>query len=89
MPTSGKYQVSIEAMEGPSQAVVQLFRNEVAMGKPVDLFATERRKSAVIPMGVLEMNEGDNHLFVKLIGKHKQSAGLGFDLIRIIFEKVG
>jgi hypothetical protein len=89
MPAAGKYQVSIEAVEGPSQAIVQLFRYEAAVGKPADLFAGERRKSGVIPMGILEMKEGDNHLFFKLVGKHNESAGLGFDLVRIIFEKVG
>ncbi len=36
---AGKYDISIDAMQGPQQANVQLFRNEVSAGPPVDLFA--------------------------------------------------
>lgn len=89
MPAAGKYKVSIEAIEGPSQAVVQIFRNEVGVGNPVDLYASERRKSRALPLGEFEMVEGDNRVMFKLIGKNEKSSGLGFDLYRIIFERIG
>lgn len=88
MPLAGRYRVSIEAIEGPSQAIVQIFRNEVGIGKPADLYSAARRKSPLIPLGELELKEGENRVMFKLIGKNKQSGGLGFDLYRIIFEKV-
>ncbi len=89
MPAAGTYKVSIEAVEGPAQGTVQIFRNEVAVGNPADLFAAERRKSKVIPLGEVEMQEGDNHLMFKLIGRNDKSTGLDFDIFRIICEKVG
>jgi hypothetical protein len=88
MPAAGRYRVSIEAIEGPSQGIVQLFRNEVGVGKSFDLYAPERRKSAVTPLGELDLKEGDNRVMFKLIGKNERSDGFGFDIYRIIFEKV-
>ncbi|HJU55523.1 MAG TPA: glycoside hydrolase family 172 protein [Pyrinomonadaceae bacterium] len=88
MPAAGRYRVSIEAIKGPSQGVVQVFRNEVGQGERADLYATERMKSGVLQMAELEMKEGDNRVMFKLVGKNEKSSGLGFDLYRIIFEKV-
>ncbi|HKG12485.1 MAG TPA: glycoside hydrolase family 172 protein [Pyrinomonadaceae bacterium] len=88
LPAAGKYRVSIQAIEGPAQAVVQIFRNEVAIGDAADLYAPERRKGAVRPLGELDMKEGDNKLMFKLTGKNPQSTSLGFDLYKIIFERV-
>jgi hypothetical protein len=88
LPAAGRYRISIQAIEGPAQAVVQVFRNEVAIGDAADLYAPERRKGRVVPLGVLDMKEGDNKLMFKLTGKNPQSAGLGFDLYKIIFERV-
>ena len=34
--------MTIEAVKGPAQAVVQLYRNEVPAGDAVDLYAAER-----------------------------------------------
>lgn len=89
MPAAGKYRISIEAIAGPSQGIVQLFRNEVGVGERVDLFAAGRKRSGVISMGIVEMHEGANQLMFKLVGKSNQSTGLGFDIFRIICEKVG
>ncbi len=89
MPATGKYRVSIQAITGPTQGKVQLFRHEVGIGQAVDLYSSERQKSAVIPLGELELKEGDNRVMFKVIGKNDQSTGLGFDIYRIIFEKVG
>jgi hypothetical protein len=58
------------------------------MGEAADLFASERRKGKVTPMGVVDMEAGNNQLMFKLVGKNDQSTGLGFDLARIICEKV-
>jgi hypothetical protein len=89
MPAAGKYRVSIEAIEGPTQAIVQIFLNEVGVGRAFDLYAPERRKSPVVPLAELELKEGDNHVMFKLIGKNSKATALNFDLYRIIFERVG
>jgi hypothetical protein len=87
VPAAGRYRVSIEALEGPEQGIVQLFRDEHAVGEKVDLYAVERRKSRIIPMGTLEMQQGPNQVFFKLVDKNAQSKALGFDLVAIILEK--
>lgn len=89
MPAAGKYRVSIEAIEGPTQAIVQVFRNEVGVGKAVDLYAPERRKSSVLPLAELELKEGDNRVMFKLVGKNDKATALNFDIYRIIFERIG
>jgi hypothetical protein len=88
MPAAGRYKVSIEAIKGPTQGVVQVFKNEVGQGERADLYAPERVKSGVIQMAELEMKEGDNRVMFKLVGRNEKSTALGFDLYRIIFEKV-
>jgi hypothetical protein len=88
MPSAGRYMISIEAIKGPDQGSVQVFKNEVGIGERADLYARDRKKSEVIPMAELEMKEGDNRVMFKLIGKNSRSSGLGFDIYRIILEKV-
>ncbi len=88
MPAAGRYRVSIEAVAGPAQGIVQLFRNEVAIGKAADLYAPARSKSAAIPMGEIFMEQGDNRVMFKLVGRNPQSTGIGLDLYRIVCERV-
>jgi hypothetical protein len=88
MPAAGKYRVSLQAIEGPAQGVVQLFLNEVGVGPSYDLYSAERRKSGELPMGELDLKEGDNRVMFKLVGQNSLSAGTGLDLYRIIFERV-
>jgi hypothetical protein len=88
MPAAGTYRVSIEAIKGPTQGVVQIFRNEVGQGEAADLYAPERVKSGVVPLAELELKEGDNRVMFKLTGKNEKSKGHGLDLYRVIFEKI-
>lgn len=88
MPAAGRYRVSIEAIAGPAQGIVRLFRNEVGVGTAADLYAPARAKSGPIQMGVLDLDEGDNHMMFKLVGKNAKATGAGLDLYRIICERV-
>lgn len=88
MPQAGKYKVSVQTIAGPAQGRVQLFKNEVPIGDAADLYSAERRKTAEIPMGELDLSEGANRVMFKIVGKNEQSSGLGFDVYRIVFEKV-
>ncbi len=87
-PVAGKYRVSIEAIRGPQQARVRLFRNDVPAGSPVDLYATERSPSGIVPMGVIEVEEGPAALLFKLVERNEASESWGFDLATIHCEKV-
>ncbi len=86
MPQAGKYKVSVQAIAGPTQGKVQLFKNEVTVGDAADLYSAERKKTLEISMGELDLSEGANRVMFKVVGKNEQSSGLGFDIYRIIFE---
>jgi hypothetical protein len=88
VPRAGRYAVRVEAIAGPTQGKVQLFRNEAAVGGIADLYAPERRRSDAIAMGVLDLDQGPNPVMFKIVGKHEQASGLGFDIHRVILERV-
>ena len=88
MPAAGRYKIAVQAIAGPTQGKVQMFRNEVPIGDAADLYSAERKKTAEIPMGELFLSEGANRVMFKVVGKNEQSSALGFDVYRIIFEKV-
>jgi hypothetical protein len=88
MPAAGKYKVAVQAIAGPTQGKLQLFHNEVPVGNMADLYSAERKKTAEIPMGELDLNEGENRVMFKIVDKNALSSGLGFDVYRIVFEKI-
>ncbi len=88
MPQSGKYKVFVQAIAGPTQGKVQLFKNEVSQGDAADLYSAERKKTPEILMGELDLAEGANRVMFKIVDKNEKSSGLGFDVYRIIFEKM-
>ncbi len=88
IPAAGRYRVSIEAMTGPAQGVVQLFQNEHAVGDRLDTYAEQRGKTGAIPMGVLDLKEGQNQVFFKLVGKNEKSTALALDMVTLILERV-
>jgi len=88
LPASGTYRISLDAVKGPEQGIVQLFVDEAAAGPALDLFNDERQPAKGQYIGTLEMEQGPNNLMFKLVGKNDKSEGLGFDLTSIICEKV-
>ena len=84
LPVVGTYEIFIEAVKGPAQALVQLFQNENPVSDPVDLYAETPTRSGRLSLGKLPLAEGKNNLMLKLVGKNDKSAGLGLDLIQII-----
>ncbi len=84
LPAAGKYAISIEAVKGPAQAIVQLFQDDNPVGEPVDLYAPTATKSGRVFLGKLDLSEGKNNLMFKLVGKNEKSAGLGLDLVNVI-----
>ncbi len=88
IPASGKYAVQMEAVLGPDQGRVQLFRNESPAGEDADLFSPQRQKSQLIPLGALTLQAGSNHLFFKMMGKNPQATGQGFEPISFNFVRM-
>jgi hypothetical protein len=88
IPAPGRYSVSMEAVKGPEQARVQLFENEAPVGDAIEMYAAKRHRSGMTVLGDLQLEEGPVNLMLKLIGKHDESKGLGFDLITIQFDRI-
>ncbi len=88
IPAAGRYEVSIEAVKGPNQAIVQLFDKEVSVGEEADLYSPKRERSERTPLGTLMLPEGPANLMFKLVGKNEKSEALGFDLITIQCDRV-
>ena len=89
MPAAGRYRVAIQAIAGPTQGRVQLFADEVPAGPAVDLYAASRSQTAELVLGELELHEGRNPVMFKIVGKDGRSSGLGLDLYRIVFRRIG
>jgi hypothetical protein len=88
LPAAGKYRVSLEALRGPDVGIVQLSENEHPAGERVDLYAPQRGKGPLVTLGVLELKEGPNPVFLKLVGKNPASTGLGLDVVNLHFDRV-
>lgn len=85
----GVYRVSIDALEGPEGGIVQLFEQEHGIGAPVDLYAPQRRRRNGIDLGSLEMKQGLNQVFLKILGKNPQATAAGLDLVTITLNRAG
>ena len=88
LPATGRYRVSLDAVRGPEQGNVQLFRDEVPVGPAVDLYAEEPQPAKEQYVGTLELEQGPNNLMFKIVGRNENAKGLGLDLTNIICEKV-
>ena len=88
VPAAGHYRVSIEAMTGNAQGIVQLFQNEHAVGPPADFYAAKRDRSSLLPMGELQMQAGPNQVFFKLMGKNPKSSAMNWDVVTLVLEKL-
>ncbi|MFH1942496.1 MAG: glycoside hydrolase family 172 protein [bacterium] len=88
LPSAGHYKIGIKAVKGPDQGIVQIFQYDHPVGDSVNLYAENRMVSPLLPLGILKMDEGDNIVFLNLVGKDDRSAGLGLDLVELVFERV-
>jgi hypothetical protein len=87
-PEAGRYRVLVEAVTGPSQGKLRLFRNEEPLGEPVDLYTTVRAKSGPLSLGDVDLEKGGNILFFRSAGRNPASQGIDLDLITIVLERI-
>ncbi len=87
LPAAGVYRVSLDAIKGPAQGQVQLFRDEAPIGPLVDLYAEQRTRAPGQDMGTLGLAEGPNNLLFKVVGRNEKSQGQSLDVTNIICEK--
>jgi len=88
VPSAGRYRVSLAAVAGPDQGIVQLARFDRPWGESANLYASERRKTPPLVLGELDFETGENAVVLRLIGKDARSSGLGLDLAEIILERI-
>jgi hypothetical protein len=88
IPATGRYRISIEAAQGPKQGRVQLFLDEAAVGDAVDLAAEKQTLSEPRALGVLTLEEGQNPILMKIVGKPTAAPTLRLDLRNIICERI-
>jgi hypothetical protein len=87
LPEAGSYEVSVKAIKGPDQGILQLYERDKPVGQAVNLYSPERAVAGGLSLGVHEMRKGDNILFFTLVGADSRSKGVNLDLVAIVFEK--
>ncbi len=85
IPTAGKYHVTLKALKGPDQGIIQMFQHDSPLGEPIDLYSNDQMISSDLSLGTIDMIEGNNVVYFKLIAQNPESKGLNMKLIKIIF----
>ncbi|MCB1018311.1 MAG: DUF2961 domain-containing protein, partial [Acidobacteria bacterium] len=83
LPRAGRYRVSLDAVGGPDQGVVQIYRNEKAEGEAQDLRRPKRGRIDGLPLGELDFEAGENVVMLKLTSERPNA-----DLVSLVFEAV-
>jgi hypothetical protein len=87
VPTAGRYRITAEVLEGPDAGIIQLFEQEHAIGAATDLYAEQRRRRGGVPLGTLDLHEGMNQVFIKIMGKNEKAGSQGLDLVTVTLER--
>ncbi len=88
VPAAGRYRVYLDAVKGPESGQVALYKEEVALGSPVDLYAAKPTTANGLYVGEISAVEGGNPLMLKVVGKNAAATGMGMDLVNIVLVKV-
>ncbi|HTQ12170.1 MAG TPA: glycoside hydrolase family 172 protein, partial [Fimbriimonadaceae bacterium] len=84
----GRYRVSIDAVKGPEQGIVQLFQDESPVGPQADLYSAAPAAANGIHLGTITSVDGGNRVMFKVIGQNSASNGLGLQLVHIVFVRL-
>jgi hypothetical protein len=85
---AGRYRVSVQLVYGPAQGVIQLYDNDQPSGNAIDTYAPERRKGELSYLTTVHLDEGENVIRLKLVGKNAASSRLALDLMRVVLDRV-
>jgi hypothetical protein len=88
VPAAGRYRIGIKAVLGPGQGIVQLARNDRPAGDLLDLYAAERKKSDLLPLGEMDLLAGENEIVLRLVGKNAKAVDVGLDLAEVVLERI-
>jgi hypothetical protein len=87
LPETGRYEVSVKAVVGPEQGILQVYERDRPAGEPVNMYAPERAIGGPMPLGTFELRRGANIVYLYLVGADPRAKGQGMDLLELIFEK--
>jgi hypothetical protein len=88
VPVGGGYRISVQAVHGPGQGMVQLYQEERPVGSPLDTYAVDRRLGGLTALGTIELAAGDRPIRLKLVGRNPAATRLALDLVRVVLERV-
>jgi hypothetical protein len=85
---AGSYAVSADLVRGPDSGVVQLLVADQPVGESIDTYGPEGGLTGPRKLAELRLERGPNHLYFGLVGQNPKSRGLGFDLVRVKFDRL-
>jgi hypothetical protein len=87
LPEAGRYEVSVKAVVGPEQGILQVYERDRPAGRPVNMYAPERAIGGPLSLGTFDLRQGANVVYLYLVGADPMAKGKGMDLLELIFEK--
>jgi len=87
LPEAGRYRLSVKAVAGPEQGILQVYERDRPAGEAVNLYAAERAVSGPLQLGTFEMRKGENIVYLYIVGADARAKGQGLDLLEIVFER--
>ena len=71
--TTGRYTLRLRFTKGPDYAVTQCYLDGVELGEPVDLYDPTVTRTAVLDMGVHDLDAGNHTLAIEIVGVNEQA----------------
>lgn len=85
----GKQRVSVILTKARDYAVVQLSLDGKPLGKPIDLYNPTVISTGPIPLGTIDLADGEHVLGVEIVGKNEKAVpSYMFGLDEVVLEKV-
>lgn len=82
------YQISAVMTRGPEYGLVEVSANGIAVGQPYDCYNTDLVAGTLVVFGTVPLNQGENKIILKNIGKSTESSGykIGIDSYQILHD---
>ncbi len=86
VPYKNLYQISAIMTRGPEYGHAELTVNGTNVGRPYDYYNPELIAGTLVKFGVIPLNQGENHIILKSVGKSTKSTGykIGVDSYQIL-----
>jgi hypothetical protein len=82
-PQSGQYEIFVDGFTSQDSAMVQLRVDDDVVGKPVDFYGMDGRRTGPVSLGKVHLTDGINTLFVLMPARNPKSTGTRLRIISI------